>query len=279
MNKRLILNEFDTKKRINDLPNIKGNRVIIRDLESGKILNQGFNKVIAPGSAYIANAHFDFGNNPVPKPATLSYDETFAKSANRVVVEYDKAPTEVSTPKRIYLFAIGTDGCDEFGVQQYEVDYTKWIRPDALVPFRFTSTPIDEVNLHNKYGGEVQFTDKNRYAYYFKTFESDPLWVQRYIGSNDDIKNMYNSYSKIPMESYVELRLIVNPSETREWFKYMHGTSNAYVNTISLIEGWYYNVGGMKYYKDLHPVTKYNFPTESLREATKGLDITYHVFY
>ena len=278
MNKRLIFNELDTKKKINDGP-IKGNRVIIRDAATGKILNEGYNKVIASGSAYIASEHFDFGDNPVPKPATPTYDDTFAKSPNRTIITGNNVPAEPTNPKRIYLFAIGTDGCDEFGVQQYEVDYTKWIRPDSLVPFRFTADPIDDINLHNRYGGVVQFTDQNRYAYYFKTFETDPLWIQRYIGSNDDIKNMYNSASKDPMESYVELKLMVTSAETREWFKYMHGTSNAYVNTISLIQGWYYNVGGMRYYKDLHPVTKYNFPTESLRESTKGLDITYHVFY
>lgn len=278
MDKKIILNERGIRPQ--DSGVIKGTRVIARVPGTDKILWVRQNKVLAAGSAYIANAHFDFiddPTNPAPAPATPSY--------NQELRLYDPRPEviEPTGPKKIYLFAIGTDGCAETGVQQFEVDYTKWLAPQDMVPFRYTNTPITDVNVHNRYGGQTTIKDYNgndRTAYYFKTFDAPPKWIQRYIGNQTaSISNMYNNNITDPMESYVELKLSVTSTEAREWFKYKFNSSNPYVNTISLVQGWYVMVGGMKYYKDLHPVTKLNFPTESLREGTKGLDITYHIFY
>lgn len=276
MNKKLILNERGMKQ-INDSAIIKGTRVICKVPGTDEVLWELTNKVLAPGSAYVANSHFDFGENKPPVPVTPSYNEALG------IIDPD--PTLVTPPpgaKKIYLFGVGTDGCAETGVQQYEVDYTKWAAPDTLVPFRYTDERITGVEQRNRYCGEVERTDifgTPRFAYYFKTFDKDPVWIQRYIGSNADIVTMYDNDITTPMESYVELKLSVTSAECREWFKYTKNSGNPYVNTITLLQGWKISDNLFYHYKDLHPVTKLNFPTETLREETKGLEITYHIFY
>jgi hypothetical protein len=36
---------------------------------------------------------------------------------------------------------------------------------------------------------------------------------------------------------------------------------------------------GFVYYTDVRPVTKFNFPNESLISTSKGIDITYYTYY
>lgn len=274
MNKKLILNE---RIKEQDQAIIKGTRVIARIPGTDKVLWETENKVLAAGSAYVASNHFDFGQNPVPAPVTPSYNKALGLDNS----EPENAVP--SSPRKIYLFCMGTDGCGETSAQQYEVDYSKWLKPADMVPFRYVQTELT-IDERKKYFGKATEYDGSGaptgyYKYYFKTFEIDPVWKQEYIDGSPLSKDMYDDeVTKTPIQSFVELKLMITAKDAREWFR-GKDIRNGYVNTISLLQGWYTEVGNIRYYQDVHPVTKLNFPTEYLIDPSKGLDITYDIFY
>lgn len=274
MDKKLILND---RMKVSENMGVKGTRVIARIPGTNKILWELENKVLAAGSAYVASEHFDFGENIPPYPVTPSYNKA---------LNLENSSPEGTTPsnsRKIYLFCIGTDGCGETSAQQYEVDYTKWLKPADMIPFRYTASDLN-LDERAKYFGKAQEVDSNGaltgYSlYYFKAFETDPLWIQTRIDGSPLSPSMYDDdITKTPVQSYVQLKLMVTPEDAREWFK-AKDIRNGYINTISLLQGWYTEIGGHRYYQDIHPVTKLNFPTEYLIDPTKGLDITYDIFY
>ena len=75
------------------------------------------------------------------------------------------------------------------------------------------------------------------------------------------------------------LRLKVTKEDCRDFFVATTGINDARVNTISLLTAWSKEIGGVKYYQDIRPLTKLNFPNEPLIDLTKGLDIIYHIYY
>ena len=274
MDKKLILND---RMNINDNLGIKGTRVIARVPGTDKVLWELENKVLAAGSAFVAANHFDFGSNEVPYPVTPSYN---------VALNLENSEPKGTAPmnsRKIYLFCMGTDGCGETSAQQYEVDYSKWLKPEDMIPFRYTNADLT-LDERKKYYGKALEVDEsgkgtNYYSYYFKAFETDPLWIQEYIDGSRLSPDMYNdTVTSVPIQSFVQLKLMISPSDAREWFK-AKDIRNGYINTISLLQGWYTEIGGHRYYQDIHPVTKLNFPTEYLIDPTKGLDITYDLFY
>lgn len=270
MDRQIILND---RVKLNDDNMIKGTRVIARIPGTDTILWETHNKVLAAGSAFVASQHFDFGQNAQPAPVTGSYNQA---------LKLDQSLSDLTTPttpKRICLFCVGTDGCGETSAQQYEVDYTKWLKPEDMVPFRYTNKDLTDIERETYFGKAIDENNTGFSKYYFKTFDLDPLWIQRRIDGSPINESLYNDdVSQSPLQSYVELKLIISPSDCREWFDYT-GNRNGYINTICLLQGWYTEVGIYKYYQNVHPVTKLNFPTEYLIDPTKGLDITYDIFY
>lgn len=234
----------------------------------GTIFEKKQNKVILPGAEFSAQQHFDIPRDFI----TPSYN-TALELENSVV----ETP---SSEEKVYLFCLGTDGCGVQNSDVYNEDYSKWIAPEYLVPFRYVK-PGDDLSgsLREMYFGRKVDRENERVAYYFKAFETDPVCSKQYVDGTPIDSTIYTNAKTDEVETVVTLSLKVLAEDCRDWFNQTTGINDARVNTISLCYAWAKTYDGQIYYQDIRPLTKLNFPNEPLIDLTKELDITYALFY
>lgn len=241
--------------------------------EFGETLHKNLhNKVIISGSAFTIMKHYN-KNVPVKTP-------TYNSVLNLENTINETFPGQgVRREEQVILFAVGTGGWGETQSAKIPVDYTKWIQPDELVPFRLVENINDLSALERKKYFGRKIID-NRIAYYFKAFETDPQILQRYVDGTPIDENIYNSSNTLAAESFVQLKLKVSIDDCREWYRSQYGNlDSAKINTLSLLTAYPSEHDGVIYYQDIRPLTKLNFSTEQLYEDSKALDITYLSFY
>lgn len=245
----------------------------VKDSETGEILfsrRNLHNKVILPGAAFTARKHFNIGHNEI----TPSYN---------TVLGLDDSVNETPDPydiEKCYLFSVGVDGGGHEPSQVYPVNYNKWCDPKDLVPFRYQpiNQDIDE-SLKDTYFGKKTYESQKRIAYYFKAFDAEPTFHQQFEDGTPITSDVYDSLKTDEIETYVELKLKITKEDCREWFSATTGPNTARINTISLLTGWAKTIDGHTVYQDIRPLTKLNFPLESLIDLTKSIEITYHIYY
>lgn len=236
------------------------------------VLFRKSNRVIIPGSYYTAAKHFGI-NPPIKLP---TYNTHLGLDGIQALTDKEERDALV------VLFAVGIDGCGPENSQVYDVDYTKWIAPESLVPFRYVFDDNDlSDTLRKKYYGRKKITGTDKIAYYFKAFETEPVMYQQYVDGTPIDENIFISDNTMEVETYVELKLTITKEDCREFFEATTGINDAKVNTISLLTAVPKNIDGSGhiYYQGIRPLTKLNFPNESLIDLTKGIDITYHIYY
>ena len=239
----------------------------IKIYRDGELSYEGRNKVIVSGAGFTAHKHFPLATSEITPSynASLSLEQTVA--------------TDTTKPQYVYLFAVGTDGCGTEASQVYPVDYKKRINPTALVPFRYPLTSADiSASLRTTYFGRKTIGD--RIAYYFKAFDTAPVFKQQFDDGTDIDANIFSDSTAREVVSYVELKLKVSKDDCREYFVATTGINNAKINSISLLTAWA-NTGtdGYTYYQDIRPLTCLHFSNQSLIDLTAGLDIVYQVYY
>ena len=271
MDKKLVLFDDNISKDSCSKQEQK-TRIIIRDPETGETLFDGHNKVIVAGSAFTAAKHF----NITPHALTPTYNEVLALE-NSDVDRFNEPG--IRRDEIVCLFAVGIDGCGPEASQVYDVDYTKWIAPESLIPFKYQLKTNDLPTYHrDKYFGRK--TIGNRIAYYFKAFENEPTFNQVYSDGTPIDENIYTSSRKDEVESYIEINLKLTKQDCRDFFLSNVGINEAKVNTISLLTAYPVEKDdGFIYYQNIRPLTKLNFPSEPLIDTSKGLDIIYHIYY
>lgn len=258
--------------RNNNMDNaiVKKTDIEIKIAGTNITLFRGHNKVIIPGSYYTACKHFGI-NPPIKLPTyntALGLDEIHSLS------DAEERNAFVT------LFAVGTDGCGPESSQVFDVDYTKWIKPESLVPFRYVFDDNDLSDpMRKKYFGRKKVTGTDKTAYYFKAFETIPTMHIQYIDGTPIDNNIFISDNNTDVETYVELKLTITKEDCREFFEATTGINDAKINTISLLTAVPKEINGYTYYQGIRPLTKLNFPNESLIDLTKGIDITYHIYY
>ncbi len=267
-NKNIVL--FD-KSDSRDNCSLHRTTIEIKNSDTNEILFKGSNKVILAGSTFTAMKHFGI----TPAILTPTYNSVL-ELENTVVGEVHEESAE-----KVFLFGMGTDGCGAGPAQLNEVDYSKWLLPEDMVSFRYplASADLGALDRAIYFGRKV---NGDRVHYYFKSFEGIPSWKQQYVDGTPIDVNVYDSLKEDAIESYVELKLKILKEDAREFFINSIGAggiSNARVNTIMLLTAWPKVYGDYNYYQDIRPLTKLNFPTEYLIDETKGLDITYHIYY
>ena len=274
MNKKKVL--YDGAKNNEDIELVHRGQhrghVIAYVPGTNTVMWEGDNKVILPGSAFTAMKHFKDLKIPVKTPTyntALGLDNIISIT-----------PTEEALDNYVYLFAVGIGGCGPEDSQKYDVDYTKWIAPEDLVPFRYQLLANDLSDADRaKYFGRKEMPAADRIAYYFKGFEQDPVFKQRYIDGTPIDENIYISDNTMDVESYVELKLSVTKRDCRDFFVATTGINDARINTIELLTAVPKQSNGFTYYQNIRPLTKLNFNNENLIDETKGIDITYQIFY
>lgn len=267
MDNNLILFDRDNTK-----DHIKNTKVVIYTKGTNEILFQGKNKVIVPGSAFTASKHF---NIPI-----LNTTPTY----NQALQLENTIPNDSIQPnldEKVVLFSVGTDGCGPDQHQVYDVDYSMWCPIDKLVPFRLVPEDADiPIELRDVYFGRKKLYNNTMIAYYFKAFDSNPTWNQRYVSDGTPVGNdIYSNHRRDEIESFIELKLSISHEDCREFFQNTVGLNHAKINTLSLLIAHPVEVDGIIYYQDIRPLTKINFPNEPLLDLNKGLDIIYHIYY
>lgn len=253
----------------------------VRSLETGEIIFKGLkNKVIIPGSGFIAHKLFDISSDEI----TPSYNETIGSDMYTPTIDTPPSTISVNTEAtvdnhKVLLFCCGIDGCGSENSQVYTVDYKKWISPDNMIPFRYqlASNDISD-ELRESYFGRTSINDGEYLAYYFKKFEGDPVLVQQYIDGTPIDSTIYDSVKSDSAETYIELNLKITKEDIRDYFIATVGIDEARINSISLCTAYPVEEDGYLYYKDIKPITKLNFPNEQLIEVTKGIEIIYHIY-
>lgn len=266
--KKMAMYEFDRHK---ETKQISSNYTDIQvfDSETGELLFRGANKVIITGSVFTGCKHFKSITPPVILP---NYNNVLGLENTLTEQHFDD--------EEVCLFAIGVGGAGAESSTILDVDYTKWITPEELLPFRYQLDNDDlSVASRSKYFGRKSITDKNRIAYYFKAFDTAPIMkVQRVDGTPID-DTIFTSTNSMDAETFVELRLKITKEDVRDFFFATTGINDAKVNTISLLTAWKKTIDGFDYYQNIRPLTKLNITTELLSDLTKGLDIIYHIYY
>jgi hypothetical protein len=272
-NKIIVANDFNETKDHASLSRHRygDTQIDIVNPETGELIWRGHNKIILPGAGFTARSHFDLPRNEI----TPSYNT--ALGLENTVIE---TPDSL---EKVFLFCVGTDGCGRENSDVFDVNYAKWITPDALIPFRYVPRNEDlDITLREKYFGRVLVG--NRVAYYFKAFENTPEFVQQYVDGTPISADIYESDKTEEVESYVDIRLAVTKEDCRDWFIQGSSINDARINTISLCTAWakYFEISSgeqVVYYQDIRPLTKLNIPNEALIDLTKGMDIIYHIYY
>lgn len=271
----------DSKDSINKDYTTFKTSIDIYNPETGECLFKGLkNKVIVPGSGLIARKLFDITTEEV----TPSYNTVFGNAMYTPEADTPVTSVELNTKAdknnhKVLLFCVGTDGCGAENSQVYPVDYTKWIKPQDMVPFRYQLGSNDLPDeMRESYFGRVEVNGGEYIAYYFKRFEGDPVLVQQYIDGTPINGDIYDSVKADSVETYVELNLKITKQDLRDFFVATVGIDEARINTISLLTGYPVEENGHIYYKDVRPLTKLNIPNEPLIDVTKGIDIVYHIY-
>ena len=228
------------------------------------------NKVIVDGSMFTAMKYFD-----ILPPVNLPTYNTALNLENIVPLT---ASEQMDT--LVCLFCVGTSGCGPEPSQVYDVDYTKWIAPEELVPFRYqlADNDLDDTD-REKYFGRKEIPAMNRIAYYFKSFDLEPQFKAVYVDGTPIDEHIYVSDNTIDVEVYVEMKMSVTKRDCRDYFIAHSGINDAKINTISLCVGYPKDYNGHIYYQSVRPITRLNFSTESLIDQSKGIDIIYDLFF
>lgn len=269
--KKLVLNELRLNQEEEVLTTGFKGHAIVRDLQ-GNLIYEDDNKVVLAGSTFTASKHFDIDIDVW----TPSYNEILGLENNVA----DPGRKRARNDEKIYLFAVGIDGCGESGKDIKTVKYASWISPDNLIPFRYQNLS-DDLNAEErkKYFGRKVIEGQNRVAYYFKKFEAEPVYDQKYIDGHVIDENVYTSTRTDEINSVTKLHLIVSPDDCKEFFNQTLGLEEARLSSISLLSAYPKVIDGITYYQEIRPVTKYHFANESLIDISKGLDITYLLYY
>jgi hypothetical protein len=352
MNKQLkIFDDNAGKGNIlkSDGANIKGTDIILKSLDSGKVLFRGSNKVIISGSEFNAIKDFDYDNfvgdvdylESIPsydaafKAASKSFKtpdsvevpismDDFSSSVGYTFYTGESGQNSMLTPfkslsiddhsahtlyrhvaRRVCLWCVGIDGCGIEASRVFKVHNTKWIAPygywdyndgtggnntyptsnsgdlTCLIPFKYRTTDADLSTTYRKqYFGRMQ--TNNAIGYFFKTFDEDPILIRQYADDStglEAVDDVWKDKRSSEGEVVVKLKMSVSASDCREYFNRSVGNNDSKINTISLCTAIPYLKNDELMYADIRPFTRFNFPNEALIDYSKGIDITYYLYY
>ena len=261
----------------------KRTKITLLDHDSGKVLGEFENKIVISGS--ILNAQNVWGIEP---PVVFpSYNKE---------MELDNSGTYNTrlNANKVCLFCVDDSGCGTTRKDVFTGKYVDRIKPapknpssksefksDMIMPFRYVS-PSEDLNadLRKYYFGRKVFSKLNKIGYYFKKFDTDPIMHIRYADGTQITDNVYSYNTDQAAEVFVQTRLRITRLDFRDYFEEVLGWDKARVSSISLLYAWYDDtIDKYKWYQDVFPYSKLNFPFEYLDDATKGIDIVYNVYY
>lgn len=274
--KDLLYSNPGLSKRLNG--NGQKTKITITDHDTGRVLGEYTNKILITGSMF--SGCKAFGIDTELNLNSYNDEMHFDNDQEKKVGNYKDSIVQ--------LFCIGDDGCGSTQKDVYICNYTDRIKPltdlnnieiGCIYPFRFQDIDDDIPDqLRDYYFGRKEYTDK--IAYYFKKFDTIPELHVMYTDGTQVDDNMYISTTDQVAECYIETRLRITRNDFRDFFEKTIGWDNARISSLSLCYAWeYVGEDGKKYYQDIYPYTKLNFPVEWLVNLDKAIDFNYQVYY
>lgn len=263
---KLLVN--DISKRLSSGP--KKTRITISNPDTKEILGIYENKCVITGAMH--DACLVFGLE----------EPTFIPSYNTELnLDHSLSPSaEKSNTPIICFFAVGDSGCGSVESDVREANFIDRIAPsNDIIPFRYVTEETDLTAADR----EVYFGRKTQsdgyIAYYFKKFETEPQLYLRYADGTEITNQLYNYSTSQDAECYVEMELLINRLDMRDYFDKAIGWENARFSTISLCHAWYTEIDGYKWYQSIYPYTKLNFPFIKMVDASQAIQFNYAIFF
>lgn len=279
---RVVANTLATQIVRNMKGGVKKTKIIIVDHETGKVLGEGENKILVPGSQ--TTACKQFGIDQVVLFPTYNSELGLENS-------YPDWSMPPANDPITCLWCVGQSGYLNIPDEIIVVDTKDRIAPvDDILPFRYVKASEDlDVDQRQTYFGRKPMEDGEHVAYYFKKFDTEPMLHVRYMDGTEVGPNMWNIDTPQEVEVFVEMRLSVSRLDFRDYFDQVIGWDKAYINTISLCTAWYRNdipedpddpeSVHYRWFQDIIPFTKFNFKNNELTELNKAVDFIYQVYY
>lgn len=275
-------------------------RIIMRDHNTGEILYEGSNKVLAPGSQI-----------SICKQFGLQQTVIFPTYNTELELDHSLEPFPAIQPYNdpiTCLWCAGRSGAGSSANEVNVVANNHRISPDLvdgtlnqyvdIVPFRYVDSTDDlDADERETYFGRKTFLDpttgepNGKIAYFFKKFETEPMLNVRYLDGTEVTKNVYKLDSSQQVEVYVEMKLAISRQDFRDYFDDVLGWGSADISAISLLTAWYDDTVCenpdaddadkiyYKYYQDVVPFSLFYFGAQSLADLNKAIDFTYQVYY
>lgn len=243
--------------------------------ETGETMWEQKNRVVITGG--ILNASYVFG---LPVSTTIpTYNSE---------MDLDQSVETGTVPDNnpcVCLFCVDDSGCGATQKDVYTVNYIDRISPDTIFPFRYVDTDKDiSEELREYYFGRKTIASDDKIAYYFKKPDTEPQMHLRYTdGTQLSDEDIYNIASSQAAECFVETRLRINRYDFRDYMDQVIGWDNARFSSLSLCYAWYRDIEEdgetHRYYQNITPYTKLNFPFNWLYDLTKGCDFIYDIYF
>ena len=253
-------------------PNGLDTLVTIQDKRTGEIVFKGKNRTMISGSEFMAYHTFRLNGFAFTTPTyntQIGLDHTVSGTQNSLGANY---VTQV--------FCVGTSGCNRESAIWYPVSNKKWIAPTELVPFRYVPFNNDLTNLQREiYFGRKTISNVQHYAYYFKKFDSNPVYKKQYEDGTPWNAGIFKDNSAANAQMSVTTTMTITKDDCRDYFIETTGINDGRFNCLSLCLSWTDVFNGFTYYQDIRPLTRINFPNKFLNDLTCEWLITYHIYF
>lgn len=245
-------------------------KIVAWNTDTGDILFTRSNILTISGAGFIARSLFDFSG--ASSEVTPSYN-------NSLNLDNTLNTTDTESATKCCLFCVGYDGCGRENSQVYAEKYASWISPtDGIVPFQYRAID-DDCNDYERTVYYGRKTLPNYYAYYFKKFDSDPTLTQQLTDGTPIDSSIYDMQTDYEAETIISMQLSITQTDCRDYFIETTGINDCRINTISLCTAWKKTFDdGFEYYQDIRPLTRLNFPNESLIDLKKSITISYSIY-
>ena len=253
-------------------PNGLDTLVTIQDKRTGEIVFKGKNRTMISGSEFMAYHTFRLNGFAFTTPTyntQIGLDHTVSGTQNSLGANY---VTQV--------FCVGTSGCNRESAIWYPVSNKKWIAPTELVPFRYVPFNNDLTNLQREiYFGRKTISNVQHYAYYFKKFDSNPVYKKQYEDGTPWNAGIFTDNSAANAQMSVTTTMTITKDDCRDYFIETTGINDGRFNCLSLCLSWTDVFNGFTYYQDIRPLTRINFPNKFLNDLTCEWLVTYHIYF
>jgi len=239
-----------------------------------EVVLESDNEILQGGTIYTLEKIFN-----VASPLQVAY-------LNEIMGIGESGPTITDRfPKNnaICLWNVGIGGCGD-AYTDVKAVLQQHRALQGMIPFRVVDEPFEVgTEEYDKYW-LMKETEDGKFAYYAKTFESEPVIRALWKDADDDedgspvVDSDYTSTKTTPIETFAQCVLKLTKYDLREYFELYDQIEYARFNTMGLLTGIKSTLAdGKDEYKQVLQATALAFSNEMLHMG-KDLDIIYRVY-